>query len=87
MDHLVQYYPTTKLKQYIFTKVSSKLFDLQAFKAKNLVGKDERKALVKDSKNAAIERIWRIGGNNGYYALNWAWVPKRIWLLFPVGNT
>ena len=35
--------------------------------------KDERKVLVKDSKAAAIERIWRIGGSTGYYALNWAW--------------
>ena len=35
--------------------------------------KDERKARVKDSKLAAIERIWRIGGSSGYYALNWAW--------------
>lgn len=35
--------------------------------------KDERTALIKDSKTAAIERIWRIGGANGYYALNWSW--------------
>lgn len=35
--------------------------------------KDERRILVKDSKAAAIERIWRIGGSTGYYALNWAW--------------
>ena len=35
--------------------------------------KDERKVLVKDSKAAAIERIWRIGGSTGYYAMNWAW--------------
>ena len=35
--------------------------------------KDERRVLIKDSKAAAIERIWRIGGNTGYYALNWAW--------------
>ena len=35
--------------------------------------KDERKVLVKDSRAAAIERVWRIGGNTGYYALNWAW--------------
>ena len=25
--------------------------------------KDERRVLIKDSKEAAIERIWRIGGN------------------------
>lgn len=35
--------------------------------------KDERRALIKDSKKAAIERIWRIGGSTGYYAFNWAW--------------
>lgn len=35
--------------------------------------KDERKVLIKDSKAAAIERVWRIGGSTGYYALNWAW--------------
>lgn len=35
--------------------------------------KDERRVLVKDSKTAAIERVWRIGGNTGYYALDWAW--------------
>ena len=35
--------------------------------------KDERKVLIKDSKAAAIERIWCVGGNTGYYALNWAW--------------
>lgn len=34
---------------------------------------DEKKILIKDSKAAAIERIWRIGGSTGYYALNWAW--------------
>lgn len=35
--------------------------------------KDERRIMVKDSKAAAIERIWRIGGSTGYYGLNWAW--------------
>jgi len=35
--------------------------------------KDERRALIKDSKAAAIERVWRMGGRTGYYALNWAW--------------
>lgn len=35
--------------------------------------KDERRVLIKDSKEAAIERIWQIGGRNGYYGLNWAW--------------
>lgn len=35
--------------------------------------RDERKVIVKDSKEAAINRIWSIGGSTGYYALNWAW--------------
>ena len=40
--------------------------------------KDERRVLIKDSKAAAIERIWRIGGNTGYYALNWAWYLRGL---------
>lgn len=40
--------------------------------------KDERRILVKDSKIAAIERIWRIGGSTGYYALNWAWYLRGL---------
>jgi uncharacterized protein YbjT (DUF2867 family) len=35
--------------------------------------RDVRKVLVKDSKEAAIERIWRIGGQTGYYSVDWAW--------------
>ena len=35
--------------------------------------KDERKMIVRDSREAAIRRIWDIGGNTGYYALDWAW--------------
>lgn len=35
--------------------------------------KDERRILIKDSKEAATERIWGIGGDNRYYALNWTW--------------
>jgi uncharacterized protein YbjT (DUF2867 family) len=35
--------------------------------------KDERRILIKDSKAAAIKRIWSIGGSSGYYALDWAW--------------
>lgn len=35
--------------------------------------KDQQKVTVKDSKEAAINRIWSIGGNKGYYSLNWAW--------------
>ena len=40
--------------------------------------KDERRVLIKDSKAAAIERIWRIGGSAGYYALNWAWYLRGL---------
>lgn len=40
--------------------------------------KDERRVLIRDSKSAAIERIWRIGGSNGYYALNWAWSLRGL---------
>lgn len=35
--------------------------------------KDERKVTIRDSKASALERVWRIGGDTGYYALNWAW--------------
>lgn len=35
--------------------------------------KDEKKVEIQDSREAAIERIWRIGGDAGYYALNSAW--------------
>lgn len=40
--------------------------------------KDEQEVPIKDSKDAAIERIWRIGGKNGYYALNWAWQLRGL---------
>lgn len=40
--------------------------------------KDERKVLIKDSKAAAIDRIWRIGGRHGYYGLNWAWQLRGL---------
>ncbi|MDF2549329.1 MAG: putative nucleoside-diphosphate-sugar epimerase [Chlamydiales bacterium] len=35
--------------------------------------KDKRRVLIQGSKEAVIDRIWRIGGATGYYALNWAW--------------
>lgn len=35
--------------------------------------KDIRKFLIADSKEAATQRIWRLGGNAGYYTNNWAW--------------
>jgi uncharacterized protein YbjT (DUF2867 family) len=34
---------------------------------------DEKIVSIKDSSEATIDRIWRIGGNTGYYALSWAW--------------
>jgi uncharacterized protein YbjT (DUF2867 family) len=34
---------------------------------------DTQRFLVRDSSQAALDRIWKIGGTNGYYALNWAW--------------
>lgn len=40
--------------------------------------KDERKYRVIDSKEAAIDRIWRIGGDRGYYSLNWAWKLRGL---------
>lgn len=40
--------------------------------------KDERKVLVKDSKTAAIERVWKIGGSQGYYGLDWAWYLRGL---------
>ncbi len=40
--------------------------------------KDQRKVLLHDSKEAAINRIWRIGGDNGYYALDWAWSLRGL---------
>lgn len=40
--------------------------------------KDVKKVEIKDSKEAAIERIWRIGGNTGYYAFHWAWYLRGL---------
>nr|MBA3815844.1 DUF2867 domain-containing protein [Parachlamydiaceae bacterium] len=40
--------------------------------------KDQKRVLIKDSKDAAIERIWRIGGDNGYYAFHWAWYLRGL---------
>ncbi len=39
---------------------------------------DRQKVLVKDSKSAAIERIWRLGGSVGYYAMDWAWRVRGL---------
>jgi uncharacterized protein YbjT (DUF2867 family) len=35
--------------------------------------RDVRTVSLKDTKEAAIERIWCIGGKTGYYSVNWAW--------------
>lgn len=40
--------------------------------------KDEQKFVVQDSKEAAQKRIWSIGGNTGYYGLNWAWKLRGL---------
>jgi len=40
--------------------------------------KDQQIIPIKDSNAAAALRIWRIGGNNGYYALNWAWYLRGL---------
>jgi uncharacterized protein YbjT (DUF2867 family) len=40
--------------------------------------KDIRRVLLKHSKEDAVEKIWKIGGENGYYALNWAWVLRGL---------
>lgn len=34
---------------------------------------DERRVIVGDTKEAALERIWSIGGDRGYYAMDWVW--------------
>lgn len=39
---------------------------------------DERRVAIKDSKAAAVERIWQIGGSHGYYGLNWAWHMRGL---------
>lgn len=40
--------------------------------------KDERRILVKDSKEETTKRIWQIGGNTGYYSMNWAWSLRGL---------
>jgi uncharacterized protein YbjT (DUF2867 family) len=35
--------------------------------------RDEQKVAIKDSKEATLARIWSIGGDAGYYSLNWSW--------------
>lgn len=40
--------------------------------------KDEQRFIVGDSPDAAQKRIWSIGGNTGYYSLNWAWKLRGL---------
>lgn len=40
--------------------------------------RDVRKVFIKDSKEKTIERIWHIGGDNGYYAMDWAWYLRGL---------
>lgn len=35
--------------------------------------KDERRVEIKGSKDDVIDRVWQIGGSQGYYAMDWAW--------------
>lgn len=35
--------------------------------------KDERRACIVGSKEDALDRIWSLGGQKGYYAMDWAW--------------
>ena len=39
---------------------------------------DEKNLLIKDSKEAVRQRIWQIGGDTGYYALNWTWKLRGL---------
>lgn len=39
---------------------------------------DVRKVAINGSKEAAIDRIWSIGGDTGYYALDWAWSLRGL---------
>jgi hypothetical protein len=40
--------------------------------------KDTKKVFIQDSKEAALDRIWQIGGNKGYYTLTWAWQLRGL---------
>ena len=40
--------------------------------------KDEQRYVVKGSKEATLHRIWSIGGDTGYYGLNWAWKLRGL---------
>lgn len=40
--------------------------------------REVRKKAIKDSKKQVIERIWRIGGDQGWYGINWAWKVRGL---------
>ncbi len=40
--------------------------------------KEVKKAQIMDSKEAAIERIWSLGGDCGWYGFNWAWKLRGL---------
>ncbi|MBS0604508.1 MAG: SDR family oxidoreductase [Verrucomicrobia bacterium] len=39
---------------------------------------NEQRVLIKGDREAARERIWRIGGDTGWYALDWAWKVRGM---------
>jgi uncharacterized protein YbjT (DUF2867 family) len=40
--------------------------------------KDERRIPITGSKEAVIDKIWKIGGKTGYYAFDWAWYLRGL---------
>lgn len=40
--------------------------------------KDERRIPISASREAVVNRIWRIGGKTGYYALDWMWSLRGL---------
>ena len=40
--------------------------------------RDQKKVLIKGSKEAVIDRIWRIGGETGYYSYSFLWKIRGI---------
>ncbi|MBM3201837.1 MAG: SDR family oxidoreductase [Chlamydiae bacterium] len=40
--------------------------------------KEVRKMAIYDSKEQVIERIWKIGGSNGWHGVDWAWAIRGL---------
>lgn len=40
--------------------------------------KEFRSAVIQDSKEQAIQRIWSLGGDRGWYGLDWAWEFRGV---------